>query len=174
MSADPELEQPLARISELVEGLERLPDAPAREQARALVQAVLGIHRQGLSRVLALAAEHEGGAALVDRLAQDRAVALLLSLHDLHPRDVETRVREAVEEVRPGLREVGVALELDRVADERAHLRVRPAGAVRTTNARVREIVEGAIERAAPEIAAIEIDGLDPSPLVSLTRQRPR
>jgi len=176
VSAIPELEQPLAQIGELVEGLERLPDAPAREQARALVQAVLDIHRLGLARLLAMAAEREGGAALVDALAQDQAVALLLSLHGLHPRDVETRVREAIEQVRPGLAAQGVAVELTRITEDTAHLHVRAAGALQTTRARIRELLEGAIGGAAPEIAAVEIDGLDPSPLVSISRlpQRPR
>ena len=167
----PELDQPLAQIGELVEGVERLPDPTARERARALVQAVLDIHRVGLGRVLALAAATDG---LVDELCRDQAVALLLALHDLHPRSVETRVRAAVEEVQPQLLEVGVALELAGVTDDSARVRVKAAGPLRTSQAAIRTAVEGAIGRSAPEIAVVEIDGLDPSPLVSITRLPPR
>ncbi len=170
VSDNHELEHPLARIGELIEGLEHLPDADARERARALVQAVLDIHRVGLSRVLEVAAARDGGDAVVDELAADQAVALLLSLHGLHPRGVETRVREAVEELRPQLLDVGVAVELARVTDDSAHVRVKAAGSVRTGGAAIRSLVEGAIGRAAPEIAEVEIDGLDPSPLVSISR----
>ncbi|HKE18277.1 MAG TPA: hypothetical protein VKB80_25540 [Kofleriaceae bacterium] len=170
-----ELEHPLARISELVEGLEQLPDAPARERARALVQAVLDIHRIGLARALAVAGAREDGAALVDELAGDQAVALLLSLHGLHPHDVETRVRAAVDHLRATLLDVGVSVELGGVTDETAQIRVKAAGEVHASHARIRTMVEQAIGRAAPEIVSVEIHGLDTSPLVSITRlpQRP-
>jgi NifU-like domain len=179
VSDNPELDHPLAQIGSLVEGLERLADADARERARALVQAVLDIHRLGLARVLALAAARDGGPALVDELARDQTIAILLSLHGLHPRDVDTRVRLAIDEARAGLLELGVAVELSRISDDTAHVRVKAAGAagaVRASPARIRTLVEGAIGRAAPEIAAVEIDGLDQSALVSITRlpQRPR
>lgn len=170
MSDNRELEHPLARIGELIEGLELLPDADAREQARELVQAVLDIHRVGLSRVLAVAAARDGGGSVVDELVADQAVALLLSLHDLHPRGLETRVRAAVDELRPRLLDVGVAVELAHVTDDSAHVRVKAAGSVRTGGAAIRTMVESAIGRAAPEIAAVEIDGLDQSPLVSISR----
>ncbi len=170
MSDNRELEHPLSRIGELIEGLEHLPDANARERARALVQAVLDIHRVGLSRVLVVAAARDGGDAVIDDLVADEAVALLLSLHDLHPRGLETRVRAAVDDLRPKLLDVGVAVELAGITDDSAHVKVKAAGSVRAGGAAIRTMVEGAIGRAAPEIAAVEIDGLDPSPLVSITR----
>jgi hypothetical protein len=170
VSDGPELEHPLARIGALVEGIERLPDADARERARGLVQAVLDIHRVGLARLLALASELEGGPALIDELARDQAFALILALHDLHPRDVETRVRDAVDGVAPALLEMGVAIDILAVTDENVRVRVKAAGKVRAGQAKIRAMVEEAIGRAAPEVAAVEFDGLDPTPLVPITR----
>jgi hypothetical protein len=66
--------------------------------------------------------------------------------------------------------EVGVAVELRRITDDTAHVRVKAAGDVRTSHGAIRATLEGAIGRSAPEIAMVDIDGLDPSPLVSITR----
>jgi hypothetical protein len=172
VSDDLDLEGTLSQITALVEGVEHLPDREARERARALVHAVLDIHRVGLARVLALAGAREGGSQLVDELAEDRAIALLLSLHELHPRDVESRVAAAVEQAAARLREVGVALDAVGVTGDSARVRVKPAGPVRASPAQIRSQIEEAIGRAAPEIAEVEIDGLDPTPLVSITLPR--
>lgn len=168
--AAPDLESPLAQIASLVAELERLPQSSARERARALVQAVLDIHHAGLARILELLAARPGGAALVENLAAEETVALLLSLHDLHPSDVETRVRSAVEALRPALLDQGVAIELAGAGDDTARVRVRAAGAIRASDARIRAMVEQAICRGAPEIAEVEIDGLERAPLVPASR----
>lgn len=151
----------LADISKLVEDLERLPDAHAREQARQLVRAVLDLHRRGLERVLELLAQRDGGPALVEELARDEAVAVLLSVHGLHPLGIDARVQSAVDEMRPQLLEQGVALELTAISDEAVKLRVSKAGPLRTNPATLRAQIERAIARDVPEISSVIIDGLD-------------
>jgi len=165
-----DLESPMERIASLVEELERSPESPTRERARALVQAVLDLHRVGLVRILEMAAARPDGSDLVRELSTDQTVTLLMSLHDLQPESAETRVRAAVDGLRPLLLEQGVAIELEGTGEDAVRVRLRKAGTIRAADARLRAEIEGAIFRSAPEIATIEIDGLDGAPVVPLTR----
>lgn len=163
----------LTRIAALVEALDRLPEAAGREQARQLLQAVLDVHHRGLARVLDLVRARADAADFLDELAGDRAVALLLALHDLHPRGLDVRVRDALDELRPQLGAEGVAVELVAIAEHTVRVRVFREGprAVVTTPSAVRAALEGAIAAAAPEIAAVEVDGLDERDLVPLGKR---
>src|SRR5262245_40748649 len=91
----------LGRIEALLHEVERYADPAAREHTRELVQAVLGLHGDGLERILETVAEGESGLATIDALGRDDLVGGLLLLHGLHPVDVETRVRQALDGVRP-------------------------------------------------------------------------
>ena len=62
------------------------------------MQAVLGLHGAGLERILT----HLDDATL-DACVRDEIVGGLLLLHGLHPLELEERVREALEQVRPTL-----------------------------------------------------------------------
>jgi hypothetical protein len=81
----------LARVEALVAELEAVRDEAVREKARALVQAVLDVHGEGLRRLLALA----GPDSAARFAAADELVGSLLLLHDLHP-DVESAARAAL------------------------------------------------------------------------------
>jgi len=169
-----ELQRSVARLGELIDELEQVPDLATRERARALVQTLLDLHRAGLSRLLELVAER--GPPGVDGLAADETVALLFSLHGLHPRSVEERVRSAIDELAAQLLEQGVAVDLSEVTEDTVRVRLKAAGKVRAAVAGLRAAVESAIRRAAPEIAAVEIDGLEASdvPVTRLGNGPPR
>src|SRR5205807_2283232 len=91
-------------IETLVAELEQLPEVP-REKARALVEATLALHRDGLARILEL-----GGAPLREAAVHDGLVSALLALHDLHPLGLAERARAAVERARAELGAAGGAL----------------------------------------------------------------
>ena len=171
MNTPPDLRPAMARIEIMVEEIERAGDVPARERSRALVQALLDVHGAALGRLLELCAARDGGPALIDELAGDEAVALLFSLHGLHARDLDRRLRDAVDALAQQLGEEGVALALDAVADDRVRVRVSAAGAapVPASDERIRELVETSLSRAIPELADIEIDGLDSAGVVNIT-----
>ena len=167
-----QLEDTLTRINTLVEEIEGVTDPVARERSRALVQAILDVHRIGVARLLTMAAERPGGAELVEALAADDTVALLLSLHGLHPQDLGSRVRRAIDELRPRLLADGVAIDLEHVDDDRARVRLSPAapgGRVRAGAAELRVVIERALGHAAPELATIDIAGLDAAGAVNIT-----
>jgi hypothetical protein len=81
----------LGRVEALVGEIEAVADEAVREKARALVQAVLALHAEGLRRLLSLA----GPDSAARFAAADELVGSLLLLHDLHP-DVETPARQAL------------------------------------------------------------------------------
>jgi hypothetical protein len=174
LSPPPELEQPLARIAALVQEIEQMTDGATRERARGLVQAILDVHRVGLTRLLGVAAARPDGEAFLDELARQDSVALLLALHGLHPRDLETRVRGALDELAPRLLADGVAAEVLDVSDELARVRLRPVGPVRASGAALRAVVEAAIGRSAPEIGGVEIEGLETSDVPASRLTAPR
>jgi len=133
----------------------------ARERAEELVRLVADLYGAGLERLLEVL--HERGLLTdeaLDAVADDELVAGLLLVHGLHPYDVATRIERALAGVRPYLGSHGGDVELLEVtAGGVARLRMLgscdgcPSSAVTLKLA-----VEGAIEAAAPEIIAIEVE----------------
>ena len=108
MHEDQEIQGQLERLEVLIQEIEELPDPTARAHARELVQSILGFHGVALARLLDRIAETGApGRALLETLAQDQPVSSLLLLYGLHPHDLESRVEQALERVRPYLRSHG-------------------------------------------------------------------
>ena len=150
------------RIEELIFALEALPDPQARACATALVRSVLALHGEGLARLLAILADAgEPGRTMVELLAGDESVRALLLLHDLHPLDLAARVDEAIAGLQAELGARGIGIELLHASDASVRLKVSGIrdGKALATAAFTHEI-EAAIFDAAPEVAAIEIEGL--------------
>lgn len=129
----------------------------ARERAEQLVREMVDLYGEALGRIVTIATRSPG---LVDALAADELVASMLLVSGLHPHDVQTRVRTALDSVRPYLGSHGGDVELVEVsADGVVRLRLLgschgcPSSAVTLQLA-----VEGAVRSAAPETTAIEVD----------------
>jgi Fe-S cluster biogenesis protein NfuA/nitrite reductase/ring-hydroxylating ferredoxin subunit len=141
--------------------------AVARERAEELVRLVADLYGAGLERLLDLL--HERGALtdeLADALAGDDLVASLLLVHGLHPYGVRTRIEQALADVRPYLGSHGGDVELLEVtADGVARLRMLGScDGCPSSSVTLKLAVEGAIEAAAPEITAIEVEEPSASP----------
>jgi Fe-S cluster biogenesis protein NfuA/nitrite reductase/ring-hydroxylating ferredoxin subunit len=152
---------PVARVETLLEEIETLADPAGREMATEMVQALLELYGDGLARVLSRLDEEQAAA-----LAEDELVSHLLLLHDLHPVPVETRVRDALEGVRPYLESHGGDVEFVAVEEGVARLRLRgscdgcPSSAMTLKFA-----IEDAIQKAAPDVERVEAEGLsEPAP----------
>jgi hypothetical protein len=90
-------EERVRRIEDLVHRLEQIENPESRSIAEQLMQAVLDLHGAGLERMMELAFESAtGGEVLIRRFAGDGLISSLLVLHDLHPDDLETRVRQVL------------------------------------------------------------------------------
>jgi hypothetical protein len=155
-----ELERRLERIAELVEQIEAGSDPASKALAKELLQSVMQLHGSGLERIMELARANDGalgaGDALVDRFARDRQIRTLLLVHDLHPWDAETRIREA-------LQPHNGKVEVLRLDTSTVHVRVDgSAHLVRT--------VEDALRDAAPDLESIVVERQES--LVSLERRR--
>ena len=108
-----EFQKRIGRVEELIAALESTPDEAVREQVRELIQTLLELHGTGLEQILSVVYDAGiGGSAVIDELSRDQLVSGLLLLHGLHPLDLETRVRNAIEEVKPRLGLHGGSVEL--------------------------------------------------------------
>ena len=157
----------MERLDALLREVEGLPDEKARDDIREVVQAVLDLHGSGLARVLGhLDDAGPAGAEVLDALARDEVVAGLLLLHDLHPRSLEERVLQALDQVRPGLRTHGGGVEL--LGTEGGVVRLSLTGNCHgcpSSAATMKQTVEEAIVALAPDAVAIEVEGqADTSP----------
>jgi Fe-S cluster biogenesis protein NfuA len=155
---DAGLSERVRRIAGLLDEVDQFADPAARAHTREIVRAILDFHGAGMSRIL----EHLGdagghGQALLARLAEDDLVGSLLLLYGLHPLDPETRVRRALDKVRPALRAHGGDVELIGIAGDVAHVRLRSGGSCASSAQGLRRSVDEAIYAAAPEVAAIEV-----------------
>jgi Fe-S cluster biogenesis protein NfuA/nitrite reductase/ring-hydroxylating ferredoxin subunit len=135
--------------------------AAARSRAEELVGCVTDLYGAGLARMLEIL---DRSGRLDDELwaslAADDLVASLLLVHDLHPYDVESRVRQALDSVRPYLGSHGGDVELVDVSDSGV-VRLRLLGSCDgcpSSSVTLQLAVEGAVEAAAPEVTRIEVE----------------
>jgi Fe-S cluster biogenesis protein NfuA len=144
---DAEVRELVARVESLLGDLD--------ERATDAVQALVELYGEALARVVAGADPTE-----------DELLSHLLLVHDLHPVDVETRVRRALDDVRPYLGSHGGDVELLGVEDGVA--RVRLAGTCNgcpSSTVTLRNAIEEAIMRAAPDLERIDAEGVaEPEP----------
>lgn len=160
-----DVQEKLHRLELLVRQAERLPDPAARDHARELVQALLDLHAAGLERLLGhVAAAGESGDAILGACTADDEVSGLLLLHGLHPVSLEDRVRQALGQVRPFLRSHGGTVELLGTEDGVVRLRFDGGCGCGSSTAAVRNAIEEAVYGRAPDVAAVEIEGLEEVP----------
>jgi Fe-S cluster biogenesis protein NfuA len=155
----------MRRIETLLQEVERFADPAARETTRELVQSLMDLHGTGLAKVLEMAVQAgEQGRALIEKYSRDKTVASLLLLYDLHPLDIETRLRLALEEVRPHLRSQGSGVELLGVTDGIVRLRVEGSSSGCPSSSRtLKRAVEEALYEAVPDLAEIRFEGAEES-----------
>ena len=137
----------------------------ARERAEELVRLTADLYGAGIERILEIV--YDAGRLdddVLAALAEDDLVASLLLVHGLHPYDVGMRVEQALESVRPYLGSHGGDVELLDVSDEGV-VRLRLLGSCDgcpSSSVTLKLAVEGAIEAAAPEVTAIEVEEAAP------------
>lgn len=172
------------RVEEILDRLEADGGAGARAAGNELVRALMQFYGAGLARVLELLGVRGGGAGAVVRgasaelgtagttgagaaLLGDSQVAALLTLHDLHPEDLRTRVERALASVpnRP--------FELAAVDEVAGSVTVKQAESTGcgcpSTVESGRSALEDALACFAPEIADVEVAAAEPArPLLQI------
>lgn len=157
----PDPEETAERVQRLLDELASAGDPAIVDRAEELVRALMDLYGAGLARVVELVAG-SGDTALRDALSSDGLVGALLVLHDLHPQDVEERVRGALDEVRPYLGSHAGGVELLGIDDESVvHLRLEgTCDGCPSSTVTVKDAIERAIGDAAPEVTGVHVEGL--------------
>ncbi|MGA2230395.1 MAG: NifU family protein [Tepidisphaeraceae bacterium] len=153
-----------ARMDGLLREAENFADPNARAKTREIVRILMELHGAAIEKILEhLANTSETGQALIDSLARDQAIENVLLLYNLHPLDVETRVRQALENVGPKLKSHGGSVELVEIDDGAVRLRLHGSCHGCPSSAfTLKTTIEEAIYQRAPEVTAIEVVSDEP------------
>lgn len=151
-----------AQIQQILEQIEALPNPATRELIQEFMEATLAFYGQGLARVLQVVSESgPDGQKVYQHLINDKVVRGLLLIHDLHPADLESRLRDALDQVRPYLQSHGGNVELITLKDERARLRLQGTCKSCASSAVTLELaIRQAIEEACPDLVGFEVEGV--------------
>jgi Fe-S cluster biogenesis protein NfuA/nitrite reductase/ring-hydroxylating ferredoxin subunit len=162
MAAGVDSEAHLARVQELTDALEALPEGPEKAIAEDLIGAIVELYGDGLVRIVdALQEAGAPGQEIHERLVGDGVVASLLLIHDLYPIDLETRVREALDSVRPYMESHGGDVELLGLEGGIARLRLAGSCDGCPASAATLELaIKDALDQAAPDLVGLEVEGV--------------
>jgi Fe-S cluster biogenesis protein NfuA len=154
------------KLEELILQAEQVGDPAARALLHECLQSLLAFYGEGLARMIEIVREGEAGDPRVfDRLVNDPVVRGLLLIHGLHPVDLPTRLRQALEKVRPYMESHGGNVELLALQNDVAMFRLQgtcktcPASSVTLELA-----LRHAIEEACPDLQGFEVEGIEPPP----------
>ncbi len=160
-----EHQQRAARLEALIQEVAAFPDAQARATTEELIQTLLDMYGEGLARILDLTAQSEAP-GLIEMLANDDLVSSLFLLHGLHPIAIETRIARALVEVRPYLKSQGGSVELVKIENGIAYVRLEEnCHSCSASTVNLKSVIEEAIYQAVPDLDELKIEGLtDPPP----------
>ena len=150
------------RLQKLLAEVEALPYPGARELIQDCMESVLGFYGAGLKRILQVVSEDgpEGRKVFRD-LIRDDVIKGLLLIHDLHPLNLENRLLEALDKVRPYLKSHGGNVELISLENDVAKLRLQGTCQSCASSAVTLELaIRHAIEQACPDLVHFEVEGI--------------
>ncbi|MEV3886590.1 NifU family protein [Streptomyces griseoincarnatus] len=153
--ADPDVEARLARLDDLLEGLQATPGPTTRSATEAVVL-LTEVYGEALARIM-----DRADGQLAERLADDELLGHLLVLHDIHPEPPERRAARAVERLRPAVRERGGDVEWAGVEGQVGRVRLKAGGGGCDSGCgggttELSDAVQEAVLTAAPELTAVE------------------
>jgi Fe-S cluster biogenesis protein NfuA/nitrite reductase/ring-hydroxylating ferredoxin subunit len=137
------------------------------------------MYGEGLSHILELIAQSKAsGNELIQIFTKDDLLSSLFLLHDLHPEDIETRVGRALVEVRPYLQSHGGNVELVKIDNGVAYLRLEGScHGCPSSTITLKLAIEEAIYKAAPDLIELQVEGVTnppPRPGTPITFVPPR
>lgn len=150
------------RIEELLGVLADHGDAQSQQAAEEAVRLLVEMYGEGLERIVEAIAATESGLALLGALVEDDLLASLLIVHGLHPVPLMDRIGQALDSVRPYLGSHAGGVDVIGVDDDGV-LQLRLQGSCdgcSSSAETVRVAIENAVLAAAPEIVAVEAEGM--------------
>ncbi len=162
MIEEKDFQQRMKRIEDLVSKIESLADPVARANANELVQSLMELHGAGIERIMEITADAgEPGMTIIDRLGDDKLVSSLLLLYGLHPLDLETRLMQALDKVRPYLKSNGANVALRGIDDGVVRLTLEGGShGCGSSTQTLKLAIEEAIYEAAPDITELRVEGV--------------
>ncbi|GAA4707497.1 NifU family protein [Phytohabitans rumicis] len=149
------------RVEQLLGELRAGGSADPAAVADELVGSVVQLYGAALRRIVGVV-----GQDTLDKMLADDLVESLLIVHDLHPLDTGTRVRRALDKVRPYLGSHAGGVEFLGI-DGDGVVRLRLEGTCHgcpSSTVTVRLAIERAIEDAAPDTTGLHVEGLVAEP----------
>jgi len=159
--SNPDINHQGERIQELLQRIETLSYPGAKELMQECVEALLAFYGHGLSRILKVVREaNPEDKKIYPALINDDVIKGLLLIHDLHPSGLETRLRDALDKVRPYLKSHGGDVELISLQKDVARLRLLGTCESCASSAVTLELaIRHAIEQACPDLVHFEVEG---------------
>lgn len=151
-----------ARIEELLGGLADHADEQSVRAAEEVVRQLVEMYGAALERVVDTLHRSEDGEQVLHELTGDDLLCSLLIVHGLHPVPLEDRIQQALDSVRPYLGSHAGGVEVIGVNDDGV-LQLRLQGSCdgcSSSAETVRVAIENAVLAAAPEIVAVEAEGM--------------
>lgn len=169
---EPELDPPKVaeQIETLLNDIGEHSDPAVHAAAGSLVRLLMQLYGSGLEQIVTIVRLGSGD-TMVHRMAADPLVSQLLALHDLHPVDMPTRVKHAMDTAKRRLGSHGEDIELLGIQTDGA-VRVRISGSGCGV-ATLRDTVEKALMDAAPEAAGVEFEEASAGPPLLQIGMRP-
>lgn len=150
-------EQRAKAVDEALEAVYELDAAP-KKAAIALKDSVELFHREALVHMVKTLKNDENGKALLFELVDDPAVRAVLALHGIIRADPMTRAKIALEDVRPYLQSHGGDVDLVKIEDGAAFVRLQGScNGCSMSAVTLREGVEKALVEGVAEIDRIEV-----------------
>jgi len=154
-----ELHERTKRIQELIERIERLPNAAGRALLQDCLQSLLALYGDGLARIMAILHEQNATPDHLSRVLGDPIVRGLLLIHGLHPFSLEDRLRQALEQVRPYMHSHGGNVELIGLDGDFARLRLNGScQSCPSSQVTLELAVRKALEENCPDLAGFEVE----------------
>ncbi|HVL84941.1 MAG TPA: NifU family protein [Pseudonocardia sp.] len=157
------------RIDALLDDIDARAGQPARAAAEELVRQLMLFYGAGLAQIVETI-RAGAGPDLVHRIAANPLVGSLLAVHDLHPVELNTRLRHALDTARRRLGSHGAGVEFTGV-DGEGMVRVTIPGGCGTDT--IRDVVAAAVADAAPETAGVVFDTAAAGPTLLQIGVRP-
>jgi Fe-S cluster biogenesis protein NfuA len=155
----PDSREMARRLQDLIEQIQGQPNPAARALLQDCLQSLLAFYGDGLARILSHI--HDSGAVgreILERIGQDQTVNGLLLIHGLHPVALETRLRGALEKVRPYMQSHGGNIELLSLENEVARVRLEGTCKSCPSSAITLELaVRRAVDEACPDLMGFEV-----------------
>ena len=176
-TAEDRLERTAARLDDAMARVDAL-GPEERDVVTEALAALDGLHKDALTTVVRRLRDDDRGRELLYALVDEPEVRMVLSMHGIIRPDPVTLAHRALERVRPTLASHGGDVELDRIEEGVAHVRLHGAcNGCSMSAVTLRDSVEEALRAGVPGLVGVEVVPGDPQttviPLESLTVRPP-